>query len=227
MINVKGEYCFKIHLQSMFMNQNIEIKNTNLITLRGEAFFMNRWLNEEFEPIEFICLGKGTANPRKSDEKLAMQTVEKACKTSVDLTNKQVICSADFTAAEIKDTTEIGVKTGCGRLISHDSYKKIVSSILDNVTSTVHLDYYFTVGTGSVRGNWKVSDATKNIYRIYESNTVIGVIENNTNSGYVRKSSVDALSPGSYYYNKNTKDLYIRNSSNSDPNDDEIIVQTK
>lgn len=227
MINVKGEYCFKIHLQSMFINEILEIKRTNLITLRGEAFFMNRWLNEEFEPLKYICLGKGTANPRKSDEKLAMQTVQKACKTKVDLTNKQVILSADFTASEIQDTTEIGVKTGCDRLISHDSYAKIVSSILDNVTSTVHLDYCFTIGTGSIRGNWKVSNAQNNIYRIYEPNTVIGVIENNTNSGYVRKTSINALTPGSYYYNKNTKDLYIRNSSNSDPNNDEIIVQTK
>lgn len=227
MINVKGEYCFKIHLQSMFLNEVLEIQNTNIITIRGEAFFMNRWLNEEFKPISFICLGKGTANPRKSDEKLAMQTIQKSCKTTVDLTNKQVICSADFTASEIRDTTEIGVKTGCDKLISHDSYEKIISSILDNITSTVHLDYYFKVGTGSVRGNWKVSNASQNIYRIYEPNTVIGVIENNTNSGYVRKNSVNALTAGSYYYNKNTKDLYIKNSSNSDPNNDEIIVQTK
>ncbi|MCR5026986.1 MAG: hypothetical protein K6A34_06065 [Methanobrevibacter sp.] len=227
MINVKGQYRFQIHLQSMFMDETIEIENTNLITLRGEAFFMNRWLNEEFEPIKYICLGKGTANPRKSDEKLAMQTIQKACKTVVDLTNKQIVLSADFTATEIRDTTEIGVKTGCDRLISHDSYEKIIASLLDNVTSTVHLDYYFKLGTGSVRGNWKVSNASQNIYRIYEPNTVIGVIENNTNSGYVRKDSVNALTAGSYYYNKNTKDLYIKNTSNSDPNNDEIIVQTK
>lgn len=227
MINVKGEYCFKIHLQSMFLNKIIEIKRNNLITLRGEAFFMNRWLNEEFEPIKYICLGKGTANPRKSDEKLSMQTIQKACKTSVDLSNKQLVLSADFTAAEIRDTTEIGVKTGCDRLISHDSYEKILSSILDNVTSTVHLDYYFIVGTGSVRGNWKVYDASNNIYRVYEPNNVVGITENNTNSGYLRKTSIDELTPGSYYYNKNTKDLYIRNSSDADPNNDEIIVQTK
>ena len=227
MINVKGEYCFKIHLQSMFLNEVIEIQNDNLITIRGEAFFMNRWLNEEFEPISYICLGKGTSNPRKSDEKLAMQTIQKACKTAVDLTNKEVICSADFSASEIRDTTEIGVKTGCGKLISHDSYEKIVSSILDNVTSTVHLDYYFKVGTGGVRGNWKLVDESNNIYRVYEPNTVTGVIENNTQSGYVRKTSVDALTPGTYYYNKNNNLLYIRNSSDSDPNNDEIIVQTK
>lgn len=227
MINVKGEYCFKIHLQSMFLNKIIEIKRNNLITLRGEAFFMNRWLNEEFEPIKYICLGKGTANPRKSDEKLSMQTIQKACKTSVDLSNKQLVLSADFTAVEIRDTTEIGVKTGCDRLISHDSYEKILSSILDNVTSTVHLDYYFIVGTGSVRGNWKVYDASNNIYRVYEPNNVVGITENNTNSGYLRKTSIDELTPGSYYYNKNTKDLYIRNSSDADPNNDEIIVQTK
>lgn len=227
MINVKGEYCFKIHLQTMFINEILKIKRSNLITLRGEAFFMNRWLNEEFEPIKYICLGKGTASPRKSDEKLAMQTVQKACKTDVDLVNKRVVCSCDFTASEIQDTTEIGVKTGCDRLISHDSYAKILSSIFDSVTTTVHLDYYFKVGTGSVRGNWKVSNSQNNIYRVYEPNTVIGVIENNTNSGYVRKTSVNALTPGSYYYNKNTKDLYIRNTSNSDPNNDEIIVQTK
>ena len=195
MINVNGEYYFKVHLQSMFLNEILEIKRTNLITFRGEAFFMNRWLNEEFEPIKYICLGKGTANPRKSDEKLSMQTVQKTCKTQVD------------------------------RLIRHDLYT-IISSILDNVTCTVHLDYYFKMGTGSVRGNWKVSDEENNVYRIYEPNTVVGVIENNTNSGYVRKTSIAELTSGSYYYNKNTKDLYIKNSSNSDPNNDEIIVQT-
>lgn len=226
-VNIKGDYCFTFMVQTMFINEVIQFKKSNLITYIGEAFFMNRWINDEFTPIQSICLGKGTINPRKSDTKLSMQTIEKKCKMKVDIVNKRVMLSCDFTASEIMDTTEIGVKNSDGKLISHDSYAKIGSTILDNTTSTVHLDYYFSVSTGSIKGNWKVSNASKNIYRIYEPNTVVGVIENNTNSGYVRKNSINELVNGSYYYNKNTKDLYIKNSKNSDPNDDEIIVQTR
>ena len=227
MIKIKGEYCFSFNLQTMFINEIIHFNKSNLITYVGEAFFMNRWINDEFTPIQSICLGKGTINPRKSDTKLSMQTIEKKCKMKVDIVNKRVMLSCDFTASEILDTTEIGVKNSDGKLISHDSYAKIGSTILDNATSNVHLDYSFSLSTGSIKGNWKVSNATKNIYRIYEPNHVVGVIENNTQSGYIRKNSVDELTAGSYYYNKNTKDLYIKNTKNSDPNDDEIIVQTK
>ena len=126
MIDVKGEYTISIPLQTMFLNTELTIQGTNLITLQGESFFLNRWINNEFNTIKYIVLGKGTARPLKSDTKLGRETVRKNCTGKADINTKKLNLTCDVTAREILDTTEIGV-TNDEVLISHDVFKKISS----------------------------------------------------------------------------------------------------
>lgn len=219
-IQIKGHY--KFHTQD-----KVIMENDNLITLLGESFFMNRWINNEFEPITYILLGKGTGRPRKTDTILGKQTISKGCKTSVDLKNKQLILTTDFKASEILNTTEIGVTNG-EILISHDIYEKITESLLqEDNTSIIHLTYTFNLTTGGYSGEWKTSTENPNIYYIYEPANVVGVITANTNDGYTRKNSINELTPGCYYYNITSKNLYIYPANNVKPGNEEIIVQTK
>lgn len=222
MIAVKGSY-------KITQDDKLIIEGENLITLLGESFFMNRWVNDEFTPITSILLGKGTGRPLRSNTSLGEQTFSKNATATVDVKNKQVILECDCTSLEILDVTEIGVSNG-DVLISRDLFKAIDGNMIAaDLTSLVHIEYVFNLSTGGVRSEWKQSTNGNDIYYIYEPNSVIGVIESNTNSGYTRKNSVEELEEekGSYYYNSSSNNLYIRNTKGTDPNNDEIIVQTK
>lgn len=216
----------------MFNQYKIEIHKSNLITLLGESFLMNRLINDKLQPIQYIALGKGTARPQKKDTRLGKQTIRKPCNTEADLTNKQLILSCDFEAKEILDTTEIGVITNDDILITHDLYETITSTILGNSTSSIHLEYNIIFTTGGIRSQWKTSTTANNILYTYEPNHVINVIEHNTGSGYVKVNSLNDLTnrTGAYYYDIASKNLYIRTTRSNTINnisDMEIIVQTK
>lgn len=222
MISIQGKYCFT-------QKNKVILEGHNLITLLGESFFMNRWINNEFEPVTAIVLGKGTGRPRKTDTKLGKLSITKECTTMVDLTNKRLRLTANFNASEVLNTTEIGVSNG-NILISHDIYEKISESVLQNDTiSNIHLTYDFNLTTGGIRGNWIPTKANPQIFYIYEPTTVVGVVEANSGNGYAKKDSVEELTgnPGTYYYSANSKNLYIHPANNEIPGDNEIIVQTK
>ena len=111
-MKVHGSYVFK-------QKDKIILKGDNLITLLGESFFMNRAVNQHFEPIQYIVLGSSNSRPKKSDVGLGNLTVKKQVESSVDLTNKKIILKATFEAGEVLGTCEIGVAND-DILISHD-----------------------------------------------------------------------------------------------------------
>lgn len=222
MINIKGEYSFH-------QGDRLILHGENLITLIGESFFMNRWINDEFTPITKILLGKGTGRPRKTDTKLGKLSLTKDVKGKVDLTNKRLTLTVDLTASEVLGTSEIGVSNG-DVLISRDIYEKISEDVLQqDTTSMIHLTYNFNLTTGGLRSNWKQSKEDSSIYYIYEPANVTGVIEVDSGNGYVRRASIDEIkdAEGTYYYSTSSKNLYINPATDGDVNDEKIIVQTK
>ena len=223
MVNLKGKYTICIPFQTMFMNEKLCIRGENLITLQGESFFMNRWINNEFEPIKYIVLGKATARPLKTDTKLGQETVRKECSSKADLNLGKVNLTATVSASEILDTTEIGVAND-EVLISHDIYEKISATLLGDITSSVNINYSFVLVTGGIRGDWKASG---NAYFVYEPNNVVGVMELVSGSGYKQVATRNALVPGSYYYDINTRNVFIRTVRDVNPNTLQIVVQTK
>ena len=81
MMNIKGHYTIKC-------GEKV-IRGNNLITLLGESFFMNRSVNNEFEPIQYIVLGTSSIKATKSDVNLGNETVRKKCVSEVNLNAKQ------------------------------------------------------------------------------------------------------------------------------------------
>lgn len=228
-MKIQGKYTITVPVCTMFLNKTIRIHGENLITLLGESFFMNRWINEELAPLQYIVLGKGTRRPQKNDLELAYETCRKIATPKVDLQNKELVLSASFSAEEIIDTTEIGTHTG-EILVSHDLFKAINQNlILGDKTSTINIDYSFSLSTGSQRSGWTVSSEDNRIYYVYEPTTVLSVIEQNTGSGYTQKNNIQELKEASatYYHDSKTKNLYIRTSKDSNPNLEEIIVENK
>lgn len=224
MVNLKGVYTICIPLQTMFLNEKLCIHGENLITLQGESFFMNRWVNAEFEPIKYIVLGKSTARPLKTDTKLGQETVRKECSGKADINLGKLNLTATVSASEILDTTEIGVAND-ELLISHDIYQKISSTLLGDITSSITINYSFILVTGGIRGDWKPSG---NAYYVYEPNNVAGVMELVSGSGYKQVASKNELVPGSYYYDINTRNVFIRAINDRDPRTNviQVVVQT-
>ena len=226
-LNIKGVYTFHIHFTNMFMNEVLHITNTNLITLKGKSFFLHRLIDNEFEPIKYIVLGKGTARPLETDEELGIETCRKICNTKVYPRNNLLEITCSFTASEIIDTCEIGVAND-KFLISHDLYETLSLDVIGDASSTIYLTYNFYISPGSIRNHWIRSTIYgDNIYYIYEPNNVVGVLEYNTGSGYVRKNNINDLQveKGTYYYDRKSKNLYIRTSDDENPNSNEMIIQ--
>ena len=220
-MKIKGSYIFK-------QKDKIILEGNNLITLLGESFFMNRAVNQHFEPIKYLMLGSSNARPKKSDVSLGNLTVKKQVASSVDLNNKRIILEATFEAGEVLGTCEIGVAND-DVLISHDIYEKMTSSFLEDSIGEVDVTYTFEITTGSIRKDFnKVADKNYT-YWIAEPALVVGVTEKDTNSGLRVVSSIEDVEStvGSYYYSIQTKNLYIHTTRNSNPNLENIIIETK
>lgn len=219
----------KIHGKYVFKQQDkIILEGNNLITLLGESFFMNRVVNQHFEPIKYIMLGSSNARPKKSDISLGNLTVKKQVTSSVDLINKKIILKATFEAGEVLGTCEIGVAND-DILISHDIYEKMSSSFLEDSIGEVDVTYSFELTTGSIRKDFnKVADKDYT-YWIAEPSLVVGVTEKDTNCGLRYVDSIDDVEDtvGSYYYSISTKNLYIHTTRSSNPNLENIIIETK
>ena len=220
-MKIKGSYIFK-------QKDKIILEGNNLITLLGESFFMNRAVNQHFEPIKYIMLGSSNARPKKNDVGLGNLTVKKQVASSVDLNNKRIILEATFEAGEVLGTCEIGVAND-DVLISHDIYEKMTSSFLEDSIGEVDVTYTFEFTTGSIRKDFNKVANKNYTYWIAEPALVVGVTEKDTNSGLRVVSSIEDVEStvGSYYYSIQTKNLYIHTTRNSNPNLENIIIETK
>lgn len=227
MMKIKGSYTFR-------SGDNVILKGNNLITFFGESFILNRMINDNLKPISYIGLGNGRNVPQRTDSKLGNETIKKSCLTEADIENKKIILTTSFLSSEILGTTEIGVTNG-DMLISHDVYERITSELLHSTVGEIQVEYIFQLQTSNIRGNWvqKVDDDFEgfNIFYVDEPNTVVGVYENSTKSGYKSCGCFECLknNTGAYYYDENIKKLYIRHSraeKGINPNDDMIYVET-
>ena len=231
MINVKGSYVIRA-------GDNI-IRRNNIITLLGESFFLNRAINNEFTPIQYIVFGNSSIQSLKSDIALGNETVRKKCVCEANLETKQIILYCSCTAKEILGTTEIGVANE-EILISHDVYEAITDSFITNDIDSVEITYTFDLSTASQRSNWQhysSIDTTSKKYHIYytvEENPVVSVSEEVSGvvksiNGYKGLKTLDALknTTGAYFYNDKTKTLFIRTINNDDPNNYKILIATR
>lgn len=226
-LNIDGTYTIQIPLQTMFLNTKIRIPRHNIITEFGEAFFLHRCINNNYEPISNLILGNGTRPPRRTDTQLGNKRYSKKCVTDIDTKAKQIILTANFTIEQLLDTTEIGVTTyNPSRkevLISHDVFENLDTNVFTGITGDVTIEYIYQFTTTYQKNNWTLYDENNMIYYAYEENRVITVFENNI--GYREVSEIDSIgnTPGVFYYDNTSKILYIRPFS--DVNTSDIIIQ--
>lgn len=228
-LDIKGEYTIRIPITGMFLNTHLEIHNTNLITFYGESFFLNRMINDTFNPIEYICLGNATIKPTKKDLRLGNETIRKKCARNVDIDKrKQIILTCTFDVKEVYGTSEIGVANDT-ILISHDVYTPINDEFLTPNTGEIEIIYTFTIRTGSYKYGWTLSNLT-NVYYAAEPNKVVSVFEAD-GTGYRKVNSKANLNTitqtPAFYYDTINKNIYIKTIDGNHPDYKEIIIQTE
>ena len=224
-MNLIGSY-------KIIANGEVILENHNIVTLMGESFFLHRAVNNEFNPIKYILLGNSSIRANKNDLTLGNETVRKLCTKKVDLDSKQIILNCNCSVTEIENTSEIGVAND-KILISHDIYE-LQENLLDPSLESVDIEYIFQLTTLTDRTDWKYAaslddgNINNNIYYIYEDSNVTGVFEKNTHSGYHKLKTKEALKEncGAYFYDIDSKTLYVRTTTDDNPKEHEILIQT-
>lgn len=244
--NIIGEYAFKIPIVTMFLNEMIVIKNTNLITFFGESFFLSRCVTDEFNPIQYICIGNGINAPQKMDIKLGNETKRNTCATEVNPDTNRLILTSSFSTKELVGASEIGVLTtkldGTEILISHDVFNEVTLSenFLYGVIGQITVEYSFHFTTSQVKTGWKKYGNDKNVYWVYEPNDIVSIFDNTTNYGLKRVNTKEEvqLTKNSYFHDiSKTHNIYIHLHHSDgttaspiyapNPNNHEIIVRNK
>lgn len=211
----------------------ILLEGENLITFYGESFFLNRCINDKYNPIQYIAIGNAESIPLRTDTVLGNETLRKTCFKQVDSYKKAVKLTCSFTASDIVGTTEIGVYCSNQErtliLISHDIFERIESSLLTNLSGTVEVEYSFLFTTATTRNDWNKLSGYENVYYLYEPSNVVGVVEDKVN-GYSTKLDINGVEDNlaSYYYDSSmTRNLYIHTTDGKDPATKQILIQTK
>jgi len=226
MIQVKGSYTIKTNTGKILVQRN------NLITYMGELFFMNRAVNNEFDPISYILLGNSPFRVAKSDMSLGNETFKKKAIVEVDGNQMQIRLTCSCTLSEIINTCEIGTSNGTV-LISHDSYNKITSEDVGDNVDSVEITYIFDFSTSATRSGWlyysqaDTQSTQYNIYYIVEESNVTAVSDDT--NGYHIVDSLESLksSMGAFYYDNFSKNLYVRTINGDDPNNLSINITTE
>ena len=198
-----------------------------MITQFGEAYFLHRCIDEEFNTTLYIAIGNGEIPPRRTDRQLTNERNRKKCTTNVDLENKRVVLSATFPLSEIMETTEIGIisknQNNEDILISHDIYNQIDESVFNSINGDISVEYAFRFTTSFQKNVWTLRPGSSNVYYAYEENIILKVFENN--SGYKNVGSLSELenTVGAFYQDYTNKNLYIHPIGDITKSD--IIVQ--
>ena len=215
-----NEHHRPIHHQRIKTKHNHHIRGDKMLTQKGESYLLNRLINNEANPITHITIGTGNTTPKKTDTELTNPVSTKRCLTKIDLRNKQLTLTATFTPTELQGVTEIGAIAE-DTLITHD----LITTTPSDLTSNINLKYVLKLENTSYKTNWQ--QYQDNIYYVYEPNTVTGVNETNTNTGYRKVQSTDDLVEASYYYDNTKELLYITTTDESNPNNKTIQITTQ
>ena len=239
--NIIGEYSFKIRITTMFLNTTLKITNKNLITLKGESFFLNRCINDLFNPIQSICIGNGINAPQKFDEKLGNETKRKSCSQEVLLDENKLKLTTNFLTEDLLGATEIGVLTttleGKEILISHDVFNTTLlnEALMYGATGSIELEYSFYFSSSQLKTGWRKYKRDNNVYWVFEPNEVRSVFDDTTNYGLRKLNNIIEVQDikNSYFHDKNgTKNIYIHLYHENDtdapnPNHHDILIENR
>ena len=196
-----------------------------MITMKGESILLNNLYQENNNHIKYLALGDDDTTPQYTNQHLNNEINRTPAHMQYNVNKKALIITADFNTDVIERAKEIGVITNQGDLIAHDIFTTPESTGYD---SNITLEYRFTVDTFFKVRTWKQTKYT-NVYVTLLTDTVETVYERKTKTGYAPQTNTSLVkeTPASFYYNQNTRQLYIHPSVNVEPENLNIYVLTR
>lgn len=204
--NIIGEYTIKA-------NNQVLLHKANLITNEGEKFLLQRLVNNRQDYINDIAIGEGGGIPNKEDTSLNSLRTATSINSTIDTTNKELRLTGTFETTTASKINEIGVRTNLEKLITHDTFEDLTLP----ANSSIAITYTFKLGISTITDDWTITDNYNNTYYSYDNQTVIGVEETDTQSGYTLKSTIREVeeNKSSYYYHDGI--IYIHTSDDQSP----------
>jgi hypothetical protein len=196
-----------------------------MITFKGESLLMNNLFQENNEYIKYLAVGDDNATPMYTNTSLNNEITRSEATISYDPNQKALLISADFNISIVENACEIGVFTNKNDLITHDIFNELPTGY----DSTIHLEYQINLQSFIKVLNWKQS-RYDNVYVSLVENTVEAVYEKSTNAGYTPQTNVEDVAKklASFYYDNNSKQLYINTSNNKlKPTDLDVHILTR
>jgi hypothetical protein len=196
-----------------------------MITMKGESVLMNNLFKETKNLIKYIALGNDNTPPQYLNTSLGNEILRTPANINYSTNQKSLIASGDFNISDLENVCEIGLLTTQGDLITHD----IFQGVPGGYESTIHLEYNLMLEPFFKIQSWKKTQYT-GVYLNLINDTVEAVYEKTTNAGYAPQTSLNDVkdTPASFYYDENTRQLYIHPSmSEIDPVNLNIHVKTR
>ena len=209
-----GQYTIKA-------NNHVLLRKDNLITNEGEKFILQRLVNNRSDYINDIAIGSGGGIPNKEDTTLNELLLATNVNSVIDTNSKELKLTGTFDTTTSSKINEIGVRTNESKLLTHDTFEDL--TLPEN--SSIAITYTFKLGVSTIATDWTITDNYNNTYYTYDSQTVLGVEETDTQNGYTLKNSVSEVNENnnSYYYDDGV--LYIHTSDNQAPNKHTIQIK--
>lgn len=211
---IKGEFRYLMQFNWMFGFLQIESKPIkNMIVSTGVELILAKLLDE----VKAIAIGTGTSEPTLADTTLQTETVRVAAVATEYAT--YVEFKSPFPSSQLNGTTEVGLVTdevSGGILVTRAICPAI--SIPENLSLSIIYPIGF-IPSETVVG-WTLTNTRTYTYQKARNQRVVGVLERDTDTGYVPVDSVALVesTPSSYYFDDGAKRLYIHCSDGANPN---------
>ncbi len=195
----------------------------NIITNAGRTLLLNRLQGNGSSYITHMAIGTGATAANLADTTLGTETVRKAVTPAVAGTpNWKVTFNAVFTAAEINNTTEVGLLNASsgGTLAT----RNVHTAISIPLTSTMGVDYIVQLNSGFIGVNWAKTAGRNYVYEIAEPNAVKAVIELDTGHGYKKQTSIANVDAAANSWYSDGSKVYIRCSDDADGDTHSVLV---
>ena len=197
----------------------------NLIINTGRTLLLNRLVANSSDYIKGLAIGTGAVAPALADTTLGTETLRSSVTGSVDGTPTwRVHYVATFSAAQINDTTEIGLfnsaTSNAGTMLCRSTHDAISIPL----GSSLSMDYIVGIITASTLTGFTKTGGRTNVYQLTFAVAVTGVLETDTYNGYAVKASLNDVdsNPNSYYQSGGV--LYIHTSDSANPSSHTINV---
>lgn len=135
-MKIKGHYKIK-------MGNKLLLESNNLVLTQGLSFIAKKLTNNTVDEIKSFALGTGSTNPQVNDSSLENETATNEI-SDVTIKNNMITFIGHPSAGILSNTSEIGLKTNKGLLITRNVHEPLTIPLSSQLT----IEYTLSIISG-------------------------------------------------------------------------------